>query len=59
MFSHVKINVRMILRRHHTHAVKRSDADLDASHSEFVEEQRSLMCSWSTVRPLGRVHHQE
>ena len=50
MFSHVKINVRMVVRRHHTHAVEGSDANFDASHSEFVEEQRFFSCSGSHVR---------
>ena len=49
IFSHVQIDVRMVVRRHDAHAMKGGDADLDASHSEFVEEQWFFVCSESLV----------
>jgi len=38
LLAHIEVHVGMIVRGQHTHAMKGGDADLDAAHSEFVEE---------------------
>jgi len=39
LLAHVEIDVGMIMRGQHTHAMESGDADFDAARSDFVEEQ--------------------
>jgi len=42
LLSYGEVDVRMIVGRQRTNAIKGGDADLDAAHAHFVEKQGHL-----------------